>query len=404
MAVRKKSIVFAPVEMFFSRKMPVSAKVTALAALGLLAGIAMSWPLWNAEARMAFPALPVWGGCLGKGPLTGVGPAVLLVLPALSVAAFPGRKRPAAALAGVLLLLCCLDLNRLQPWVWFYLLVFATAILRKKNDDTGAANALRWLLAAVYFWGGFNKITPYFAEDNFPWFCEAFAFTKPAGQHPNLGYAVALLEMSFAAGLLWEKPRRYFRWIIPGFHGLIIVFLWKLNWNLVVIPWNAAMAGMVWVLNPGPDGRGNVASPLPPGPAAGLAWLAPLLHFFSLWPYPLCWEMYTNTQPEATFYTDKGRAACTREIDEMWTALSFDEGTKLLLDDWASKELHVPMFASENTFRRVGNYLCRCAGNRDSAGLYILTVCRWDRSAEKMTKIPCPALSDQQAQSTPLTK
>ena len=381
--------------MFFS-KIPVSAKVTALAAVGLLAGIATSWPLWNAEARAAFPALPVWGGCLGKGPLTGMGPAILLVLPTLSVVAFPRRKRPAATLAGVLLLLCCIDLNRLQPWVWFYLLVLATAIFRKKTDDTGAENALRWLLAAVYFWGGFNKLTPYFAEDNFPWFCEAFAFTKPAGQHPNLGYAVALLEMSFAAGLLWKKLQPYFCWIIIGFHGLIIVFLWKLNWNLVVIPWNAAMAGMVWALNSTPEEKEPGAVPAnPPGAAVALAWLAPLLHFFYLWPHPLSWEMYTNTQPEATFYTEGGRITCAREIDDMWAALSFDEGTKLLLDDWASKELRVPMFASENTFRRIGNYLCRCAENRDSAGLYILTVCRWDRSAEKMTKIPCRELSDQ---------
>ncbi len=383
--------------MFFS-KLSIPAKITAIAALGLAAGIGLSWPLWNTGARSTFPMFPVWGGYLEKSPVPEPWPVVVLLFSALVVMIRPDEKRSLYALTGLLTALFLLDINRLQPWVWFYLLLFLAAIFGKKGVEIRTEHAFRYTLAAVYFWGGFNKLTPYFAEDNFPWFCEAFEWTKSAGRYPALGYGIALLEMSFAGGLLWKPARRPFRWIIVAFHGLIILFLWKLNWNLVVIPWNLAMAAMVGVLPVFEEKA--VSHKAMPGNrlislGAILAWFTPLLHFFHLWPHTLSWEMYTNTQPEATFYSAKGISPLTVEMDEIWTSLAFDRQTKLLLDDWSAKELHVPMFAAETTFRRAGVYLCRHTANDDSTGIYILTVHPWNRAAEKMVYLPRNELTGQ---------
>jgi hypothetical protein len=63
---------------------------------------------------------------------------------------------------------------------------------------------------------------------------------------------------------------------------------------------------------------------------------------------------------------------------------------QLLLDDWAMRDLRVPIFASERTFRQMGRYLCGCLAQPDStAALYILSVERWDKSAVRDEKIPC---------------
>lgn len=385
-------------------KISVPSRVTAIAALGLLAGIALSWPLWNAGARSTFPALPIWGGYLTHTAMTGLWPAVVLIGLTVSSAAMSGRKTLIVSLLVLLSLLCSIDLNRLQPWVWFYMLVFATAIFGIKETEYNTIAAFRWLLAAVYCWGGFNKLSPYFAEDNFPWFCDAFSWSKPAGQYTGLGYLVAALELAIGVALLRRRALPYFRTGVLLFHALIIVFLWKLNWNLVVIPWNIAMAAMVWVLCPAPEISGKqpgdtgrpptVSLSRLPSPilfGAGVAWITPLLHFFYLWPHSLSWEMYSNTQPEATFFVENGRLNCTREMDEMWSALSFDDHTKLLLDDWAVKELRVPMFATENTFRRIGAYLKQYVcppPDKPGSSLYILMVHRWDKSAESMIEIP----------------
>lgn len=371
-----------------------------IAALGLLGGMLLSWPLWNPDARTAFPVFPVFGEPHqpNAAGISSLWQALFSVVLVFSVAILPHYKNLLVVAVLWLLGLCVTDINRLQPWVWFYLLIFGTALLGKKQREYRTVAALRWILAGVYFWGGFNKLTPYFADDNFAWFCNAFALTKPAGQFPALGYAVAALEMLFAAGILWEKTRRYFRWLILGFHGVIVLFLLKLNWNLVVIPWNTAMAAIVWILcAPGPSLKLIPADSTPaPAPffsperlGAGLTWLLPLLQLFHLWPHSLSWQMYSNTQPEAAFYTETGGIVCTPEMAICWKKLSFDEGSKLQLDDWAADELKVPVFSSEAIFRRAGRYLCRCASVPDSAGLYILTVNRWDKSGEKMVKIPC---------------
>ncbi|GAB4497825.1 MAG: hypothetical protein OHK0019_32140 [Saprospiraceae bacterium] len=376
-----------------------------LAALGLLGGVLLSWPLWNEAARELFPALPVWGEAVAPPsnweraqPFSGWDSwvkAVGLIILLISTLIFTKRK-PFLVLLNIWLLgLCAFDLNRLQPWVWFYLLVFSVIVFGKKENEKAKVNALRWLLAGVYFWSGFNKLTPYFAEDNFAWFCEAFDFTKPFSRFPALGYAVAFFEMSFAAGLLWEKTRPYFRWLVIGFHIVIIFFLIKLDWNRVVIPWNLAMAGMVWVLNPSLEKRKDndapFTTPLPPsggeGMGVGLTWLAPILCSFNLWPYTLSWQLYSNTQPEATFYRENNPVFATIEEEQIWGKYAFDDDSKLLLDDWATDELKVPAFAAKRTFYQMGKYLIKNCN--DDKGVYILTVNRWDKSAEKMEKIPC---------------
>ena len=368
-------------------KKNVSGLVTTITSIGLLGGVLLSWPLWHAESRLSFPMLPALEALALPRLMMTAGLTGLL----LATAIFPGKKSVVGALLLWLALMCAQDINRLQPWIWFYLLVLVSVMIIGDRDEQQTTRALRFLLAAVYFWGGFNKLTPYFAEGNFPWFCEAFELTRPLGKLSWAGYGLAVLEMSFAAGILWPPARAAFRWIIPVFHAVIVLFLWKLDWNAVVIPWNLAMAAMAWLVcteqqQSEPAKARYFSGELLP---VLLAWSTPILHLFGYWPYALSWEMYTNTQPEATFYLEGAHmeTACPRAA--RWNELAFDGGSKLLLDDWSARELHVPMFSSERRFREAGAYLCGCVSDPDSAGLYILKVDRWNKSAESMLKIPC---------------
>lgn len=372
-----------------------------IAALALLAGILCSWPLWDVGARpFQFPLLPLFGSAEFASSVPGHWQALLLCALTAALVLRPQHRGFLVATVVYLLLLCLLDLNRLQPWVWLYLLVFVTAVQQRRET------LLRLLLAAIYFWAGFHKLTPYFAEDNFAWFCESFSWSKPLGQYPSLGYSIALLEMSFAAGLLWVKTRRWFRYLVVGFHVVILVALspWGHDWNAVVLPWNLAMAVLVWLaFSPQAEHqRHDEGDPWPVfsfkklaalGPAGctvfALAWLAPALNIWGLWPHPLSWQLYTNTQPEATFYAEKPMRFSHPDGGEIWPEWTKDE-PQLLLDDWAMRDLRVPIFASERTFRQMGRYLCSQLARPDStAALYILSVKPWDKSAEHDEKIPC---------------
>lgn len=359
----------------------LSAQIIRLTLCGLAGCVLLSWPLWGIGDR-SFPCLPVFGEAVEQAgilqPMLFGGMCTLLI---------GGIVRPSKAflLPLILLLLgmCALDLNRMQPWLWFYLLVLALVFLEKNT----APAALRWLLAAVYCWSGMNKLTPYFAEENFPWFCEAFQATGFLGQYSTLGYAVAVFETGLGVLLLWPDVSKRLRWIFVIFHGTVILILLKSQWNYVVLPWNVAMAAMAFILHSHPfEWRDTLRN----GQKALLlvAWLTPLAGLFHLWPYQLSWQMYSNTQSEATFYSP---APCEK-TGPVWGEKSFDEGRRLLLDDWAFASIQVPMFYSDRTFRQMGRYLCRCVPEADSSSLLILRVHPWDKNAEHTEVISCQEL------------
>jgi hypothetical protein len=373
-----------------------------LIALALAAHIALSWPLWYSGGGRTFPLLPLVGAAYLPANFWAEGLQIGVLLLVLGVVCFfPQKKYAAHVLAATLLWMVVQDLNRLQPWTYFYLLALGL-LLCSGTNRIGSVRSLQWLLAAVYAWGGLNKLTPYFAEDNFPWFCEAFAWTKPLGAFPALGYVVAVAELLLAPGLLWGVSRPVFRWMALGFHLFIVVALSPagLDWNAVVIPWNFAMAGMVWVLFSKKTSAADGPDPQPGRPAPflfwgkmlllALAWLLPLLNIVHRWDEPLSWKMYSNTQTEAGFYLENGVPCVGMRV--IWNEHAYGAGTKLLFDDWAFANLHVPAYNSPRTHQRLAQYLCPCAAAPEQAGLWQFTVQRWNRAGEHVQKIPCPAL------------
>lgn len=364
--------------------------------IALAAQISLSWPLWHTAGGRTFPELPLPGFQFYPAPaLEGIQTGLLL-LALLATALFPQKTWFRGGLACLVLWLVARDLNRLQPWTYFYLAAFGL-LFAAGNDARTGKRYLQWLVAAVYAWGGFNKITPYFAIDNFPWFCEAFKWTKYFGAFPAAGYAVAAGEMLLGPGLLLEKTRPVFRWLTVLFHLFIALALSPLglDWNTVVIPWNFAMAGMVWVLfRTNPESgmytwrqnslvRTALATTL-----LALAWVLPALNIFHHWDEALSWKMYSNTQTEASFYSKNG-APCAQVV-EAWRQFSYDHGTKMLFDDWAMADIHVPAYNSRRAHLQLARYLCACQESPGQpAGLLLVEVDRWNRSAEREVAIPC---------------
>jgi hypothetical protein len=189
--------------------------------------------------------------------------------------------------------------------------------------------------------------------------------------------------------LLLPNTKTWWKWVFVGFHGIIIVFLLKAQWNYVVLPWNVAMAAIAFVL------LSPASVQLPATrPRAGqmavlaLAWLFPIAGLFQHWPFQLSWQLYTNTQPEAVFYSP---TPCAK-VGAVWNAKSFDHGRRLLLDDWSIASMGVPMFYSEHTFRQMGRYLCDCTTEPDSSRLLIMYVVPWNKDAEQTVVISCGEL------------
>ncbi|MDX2136189.1 MAG: hypothetical protein SFV52_15495 [Saprospiraceae bacterium] len=337
-------------------------------ALCLLGQMALSFPLWGWRAAGAVPALPVWGEAGGAEAWWWWLPGLLPALPALLTVVFPDR-RLTMTLVLCLLFSALFDINRMQPWVYWYVLVWGvTAFVADPRP------VLAWVMPAVYVWSGLHKITPWFAEDNFPWFCDAFAVTRPLGT-PALGYLAAVLE-ALLAPLLWFPRTRH--WAVSGallLHAWIMLVLSPagLHWNAVVIPWNAAMmATVLYVFIP----KNIFYKPDKPFEWMLVVWLflSPLIPGL---PRVFGWHLYNNTHPEATFVRGQTTPSCVTD----WDSLAYGNGNRLLLDDWAVRSLGVPLFNSRPVFERLHRYLQGCSSG--GGDLEVLEVDWWKNSSDE---------------------
>jgi hypothetical protein len=368
----------------------ISPHPVSICALALLVGIGCSWPLWLPFGRVhQLPVVPLIGN--GFASASGIDWVLFLLLSSVLLWLVV-RPQHRVGQAGVLLLICLLcglDLNRIQPWLWLYFLIFSVFFIFFKKDNTVKMHLLKCLLASVYFWSGLHKINPYFVTGDFVWFCSAFSFLEKTGEQPALGYTLAITEMLLGLCLLVPRTELLARYLLLLFHAIVLVFLLRLGWNWVVLPWNIAM---MWLVRPQPTTTPSPLGTVGQGSRA-VFFLLPLLTHFTPLPRVLGWHLYDNTQPEAVFFIKKSDGS-KPPLPAIWDQYAFDDGTKLLLDDWAIQDLKVPLFYSNRTFEVLAKRLCEQANTADSSGLLILKVNAWNRLDEQIEQIPCTLLYD----------
>lgn len=357
--------------------------VSRISALALIAQIVLSRPLWSGTDR-TFPQIPFWGAPGLPDSQTGMLLAAISLL-VLAVLIWKPSSKPAVVavlswFAGMVLL----DLNRLQPWLYYYMALWTFSLF----DPAEARKGKQWTIAAVYVWGGIWKFTPYFAEDNFAWFCEAFRWSSSLGQFPALGYCIAVAEALLGIGLLWPRTRKLAVWFCLTFHGFIVLALSPLglDWNAVVIPWNLAMMAHIWLLFRYPDAV-SFPQHIPAFALVVWIWLAPVLARAGWSPLAMAWTMYSNTQPEWNIYVDQG-LVCD-PMKPIWSAHAYDRKSKLLLDDWAMANLRVPAINSAFAIRKLGKYWCGCVEEKAYSGILCLKVHPFKREQTRVDTISC---------------
>ncbi len=297
----------------------------------------LSAALWWPSTGRTFPVLPAFDA-FSVIPVQAAWVLSTLFCAACVLYAM-GRLAASAFLPIVLslaVLLCVLDLNRLQVWLWLWVLLW---LADWHGLRTGySANAQPWILAAVYTLSGYSKLTPWF-QTNFDWLCEALALTRPLVGNTTLAYATGLAEMAIGPLLLLPVTRTLGKWAATTLHLYILFMLGPLvlHWNSVVWPWNIAMIGMVWYAFSGQNAYRPALRPVPVALLV-LAWLMPLLNKKNLWPESMSWKMYANTHREASIVAEGERKDDC--LPQVWPI----SDQNLLVDDWSYRELNVPPF------------------------------------------------------------
>ena len=251
--------------------------------------LAMTWDLWR--VRVTPPMLPVLS-------LPRVDMGVPLVVALLAVLATPIWG---AAAFGVLLFYAILiDQTRIQPEFVSLALLLVGASAGSAARFVGRAH-----LITMWGWAGINKIlSPAFLASTAPALLAGVWPGAPPGLKSNAGYMAALAEVAIAVLALAPRARWAAATVALGLHaGILLVLSPRADPNIVVWPWNIALAlaGLVFIA----PWKGSVseafrASRLVPRFVVAALLVMPAGFYFGVVDAYLSHNLYSSNTPLAT--------------------------------------------------------------------------------------------------------
>lgn len=349
-----------------------------IVAIFFLIGILMSTHLWIKDR--SFPTAPVH-------PIPGQLPdlftlclSIALVVGLLITTVTINRKILIAEIA-IIAMLCLLDQNRMQPWVYFYFLFLLVSVFGLTSGISLSLNMLRLLLIAVYLWSGIQKFNEGFVNVVFHDLLQSWVPVKNKEELDKLipaGYLIPVIEVLIGVGLFFGQTRK---WALTGAvvsHVIVIIFLFTKN-NSIIIPWNVAMLMLVFTLFFGTHESvnifkrewriQNVVSLI----VSLLIFIVPVFNKIGWWDDYLSFKLYSeNTKELFIVVSDEQLPALKHQFDAYFIALpkGVEGGALISANKWAMSELNVPCYPEERVFKRV----CRefCDLNLPNEDLYFL--------------------------------
>jgi hypothetical protein len=335
-------------------------------------GVASSHKLWVGTSR-SFPPISLIDGLSITGPLTDyLAPLLLIVALASSIISKRPRLFLIAAIV-LILLLATLDQNRLQPWVYQYVLILSalSCYSGQSLDQMSAGGCLatnQLIIAALYFWGGIQKLNWAFSHEVIPSLLEPYVGRLP--HLTTIGTGLAICEALIGIGLLIQRTRPIAVVSAIGMHSLILIFLISSNQNSVVWPWNISMMIMlpllfwrtrtdVWQTLLSMN-KGDITSHF-----AKVVFLVcgvlPALSFIGLWDMYLSAALYSGNTPVAVVHlSDQVRNRLPLPAQSQ--VFTTKRGELMVpLYEWSMAELNVPPYPESRVYRRLTRHLCRYA-------------------------------------------
>ena len=228
-------------------------KITIALALGC--GLLLSWKLWVSSSRL-FPLSPV-SDTLPIIPYPIELICFLLLLGLLLAISILAQARWAIlAFLALAVFISLWDQTRWQPWFYQYLLMLAALgfYAWKKpeiQNNRAVLNACRLIIVCTYFWSGVQKLNVNFINETWLDLSSGVLRVLPEalkGLPPSLMLIIPMLEICTALGLLTRRFRNAAVILALTTHTMILALLVASGENLVVWPWNVAMALFVVIL------------------------------------------------------------------------------------------------------------------------------------------------------------
>ena len=330
----------------------------------LLSGMALSPRLWTTER--GFPTVPVVNGLPDLPHWLAISLACLL---AVSVVVSAAMRLPRIAILSVALglVLVAFDVNRLQPWFYQYILMYAALAFADGTDTDSIRTrtvtaACGFIVASLYIWSGLQKANLSFAAHVFPTLLHPLGDGWASRLQP-LWVGVPLLETTAGALLLFCATRTWGLALLVVMHATILLMLGPLgqNANAVVWPWNVFMPVLAAVLlyrNDQPVVRLTWSSSFGKLLVVLLG-LMPGLSFIGVWDGPLSASLYSGKLPDAWIYLNaRGMTHLPVRYRED-AAPTQDESNRFRIDvtSWAERSLGTPPYAEPRVYLALMNKL-----------------------------------------------
>lgn len=367
--------------------------------LGLLAQLALSYPLWFRPVGV-LNYLPVFSFISQFWINISIVLFPFFILAILLNLYIGPQRRLLVVLMATAGLLVLGNIHRLQVWFYFYLICFSIFLFITEKKMEVRIWLLRCVFIMIYCWSGIHKLNIHFANDIFPWILER-TFLSEWAMNPRHALIAGLAELSIGIGLAMIWSRRIAVIALSIFHLGILYVLGPMghHWNMVVWPWNVLMP-VLGVLLFYSTPHYSFSQQLSFFINNATSWvmfflvgLLPAFNYFKVTPEQLSFKMYAGTHPEIVFYyadADKSLFKNIKTIgDPIVTGTSSTH--RIQLDDVTFAEFGTPLFITKRVAKKTGKSLCECLSRPDLGGILYLEVNAWEADFQ-MEDLPCDTL------------
>ncbi len=374
--------------------------ILSLTLLLCISQMLLSWPLWALSSERSYPIIPVVDlSYLLDIKFSNTMLLFAAALATLGVFILKNKKLWLLSLLIICSFLIIIDVNRLQPWLFQYMLIWAAGVWAyrdKKGLNTDATNAQDWqneglyliqmVFVATYLWAGLNKLNAHYLTSVFNWLMGIFEWSKFLKDNHFVAVLSVLIEIAVGIGLMFARTQRWAVLLGVLMHAIILILLVKDGWNKIVYPWNVGMAIGLWVLfwdKPMNINLGWLKQLFIAWVYTFLLFFAPVLNLFGLWQYNLSNMMYSGMSLEVEMVgLDEGQACFPSKFNNGKTyGVESDSSFNFDLDDWVMSEFEAPYYAETWIIPFLAKKYCPCL-KPHKGFIRVETRNRWDKTKQ----------------------
>ncbi len=347
----------------------------------LLIQVTLSFNLWF-DSHMNFPKVPFFDFALFENILFSKITSLLFLISIISLIFITKSNQKMVVIFFLLisLLLFLQDLNRIQVWMYFYIIIFLNILFTEKDNEAQFLINLRIIIGSVYFWSGLSKLNIHYLE-TFQWLVSEIKIFNNLHHIEIVAFISALIELSLGILMIINKSKKIVFFSIFLMHSFIIYNLYLLDWNAIVFPWNILMIVLVYYSFYA-SSNNSISFNFKQNFYVLILCTIPVLYYFNLIPSVFSFCMYSGRESSATLAFNSK----VSKLKILESAIDNQEILGVDLDYWSAIDKNVPIFADDFYFRKMNKILCQKYSKLGYLGLII----NKNPIKNKQYKIKCP--------------